>query len=544
MKAIQGKTIHPGVAVGPLLLYRRRENTTARQSLLTPQAELERYLQASAQASLQLRQLHETSSFRLGRDLAAIFKVQDAILDDGNFINAVRQHILAGDSAEHAVIAAGEECAELLLATQDSYLCARAADIRDLARRVRDILCGQFNAPKPAPGILFAEDLSPSEAVGLDTRSLLGVVSLHGSANSHTAILARAMGIPSLIGVEIDPEWDGHLAIIDGDTGTLWLDPDRETLQRARRIQRQRDEERQQMLASAKIPCITQDGHQVRLCANISSPQEAVQARKLGGEGIGLFRSEYLFLGRSTCPSEEEQFISYQQTVLAMEGHPVVIRTLDVGADKDAPCLERAREENPALGCRGIRYSLAHPDLFRQQLRAILRAAAYGQVSIMFPMVTSVQEVQQAKALLAQCRQELEEKGIPCGPLEIGTMIETPAAVVMAEELAQEVDFFSLGTNDLTQYTLAADRLNPNVEQVYDPAHPAMLRMLRHTVEAGHRCGCWVGLCGEMAARPELTRTLLQMGLDELSVSPGALPPLRSAITSLTLKQPAEELSR
>lgn len=540
MKAIQGKTIHPGVAVGPLHLYRRQETTAARQSLLAPEAEFERYVQASAQAALQLRQLHETSSFRLGKDLAAIFKVQEALLDDANFIDAVRRRIFQGDSAEHAVIAAGEECAELLLATQDSYLCARASDIRDLTRRVQDILCGQFNAPKPVPGILFAKDLSPSEAVGLDTRSLLGVVSFHGSANSHAAILARAMGIPSLIGIEIDPEWDGRLAIIDGDTGTLWLDPDRETLQRARKIQRQRHEERERLLAKTKLPCITRDGHKVRLCANISSPHEALQARKLGGEGIGLFRSEYLFLGRSTCPSEEEQFISYQQTVLAMEGHPVVIRTLDVGADKDAPCLTRAKEENPALGCRGIRYSLSHPDLFRQQLRAILRAAAYGQVSIMFPMVTSVQEVQQAKALLNQCRQELEEKGLPCGPLEIGTMIETPAAVIMADELAQEVDFFSLGTNDLTQYTLAADRLNANVEQIYDPAHPAVLRMIRHTVEAGHRCGCWVGLCGEMAARPDLTLTLLQAGLDELSVTPAALPALRQSISSLTLKQPEE----
>ena len=538
MKAIQGKSVHPGIAVGPIHLYRRRENTTARRSLLSPQAEMERYVQASAQAVLQLRQLQETSSCRLGKDLAAIFQVQEAILEDPDFLAPVRKYIRRGYTAEHAVTAAGEECAALLLATKDSYLCARVTDIRDLTSRVCGILSGQVNAPQPLPGILLAEELSPSETVGLDTRSLLGMVSFQGSSNSHTAILARAMDIPSLTGVEIDPEWDGHLAVLDGDAGTLWLDPDEEILNHARTVQQQRYEAHQKLLDQAKVPCVTRDGHKVRLCANISSPQEAARVRELGCEGIGLFRSEYLFLGRHTCPSEEEQFISYQQTVLAMEGLPVIIRTLDVGADKDAPCLARPKEENPALGCRGIRYSLAHPELFRQQLRAILRAAAYGQLSVMFPMVTSVQEIRQAKAILAQCREELESQGLPYGPVQVGTMIETPAAVIMADELGREVDFFSLGTNDLTQYTLAADRLNPNVEPVYGPGQPALLRLIRHTVDAGHRCGCWVGLCGELAAQPKLTRILLQMGLDELSVSPSSLLPLREKISNLTLELP------
>ena len=538
MKVIQGKSVHPGIAVGPIHLYCRRESETTKRSCLTPGAELERYLQASAQAVLQLRQLQQTSSCRLGKDLAAIFQVQEAILEDPDFVAAVRRHIFRGESAEHAVTAAGEECAALLLATKDSYLCARVADVKDLARRVYGILSGQVNAPKPLPGILIAEELSPSETVGLDTRSLLGLVSFHGSSNSHTAILARAMDIPSLTGVEIDPEWDGHLAVLDGDAGTLWLDPDEEVLSHARKMQQKRYEEHQRLLDKAKVPCVTRDGHKVRLCANISSPLEAAQVRQLGCAGIGLFRSEYLFLGRDICPSEEEQFISYQQTVLAMEGLPVIIRTLDVGADKDAPCLDRSKEENPALGCRGIRYSLAHPELFRQQLRAILRAAAYGQLSVMFPMVTSVQEIRQAKAILAQCCQELEDEGLTYGPVQVGTMIETPAAVIMADELGQEVDFFSLGTNDLIQYTLAADRLNPNVESVYGPGQPAVLRLIRYTVDAGHRCGCWVGLCGELAAEPKLTRILLQMGVDELSVSPSALLPLREKISNLNLELP------
>ncbi len=540
MKAFQGKAVHPGMAVGPIHLYRRSENTSAKSSQLSPKEELERYYQASAQAILQLRQLQQASSSRLGKDLAAIFLVQEAILEDPDFLAPVRRRILQGASAEHAVTAAGEQCAKLLLATKDNYLCARVDDIRDLTRRVCGILSGQMTAPKPLPGILIAEELSPSEAVGLDTRSLLGIVSSKGSSNSHTAILARAMDIPSLTGVTIDPEWDGHMAVLDGDSGTLWLDPDETVLVHAREVQQQRYEQHQKLLDQAKVPCVTRDGYKVRLCANISSPQEATRVRELGCEGIGLFRSEYLFLGRNTCPSEEEQFISYQQTVLAMEGRPVIIRTLDVGADKDAPCLTRSKEENPALGCRGIRYSLAHPDLFCQQLRAILRAAAYGQLSVMFPMVTSVQEIQQAKALMSQCRKELDKQGIPYGPVQVGTMIETPAAVIMADELGKEVDFFSLGTNDLTQYTLAADRLNPDVESVYAPGQPALLRLIRHTVDAGHRCGCWVGLCGELAAEPKLTRILLQMGLDELSVSPSALLPLREKIANLTLELPVE----
>lgn len=537
MIVIPGKAVHAGVAVGPLHILRRSGNLVDRRSSLSRQEEWARYRRASMQASEQLHQLQETSSCRLGKDLAAIFQVQAAMLDDPDFIEAVSAHLQKGVSAEYAVTAAGEDCAAMLLATQDSYLCARAADVRDLARRLANNLSGQINTMQPTPGILLTDDLNPSEAVSLDTRSLLGLVSFHGSSNSHTAILARAMDIPSLIGVEIDPAWEGKTAVLDGNRGRLYIDPDESTLTAALKYQHERYLERQSLLKKAKEPCLTLDGYKIQLCANIGTPQEAEAALQNGCQGIGLFRSEYLYLGRTTPPTEEEQFIAYQQTVLAMKGMKVVIRTLDVGADKQVPCLNQPKETNPALGCRGIRYSLAHPDLFCQQLRAILRAAAFGPISVMFPMVTCVEEIRSAKELLYQCQAQLEEENIPYGPVEIGTMIETPAAVLMADELAKEVNFFSLGTNDLMQYTLAVDRTNPNLEFMFDPRHPALLRMLRQTVRVGHRFGCWVGLCGEMAADPQLIPDLLPLGFDEFSVSPGALLQVRQAITHSTLSR-------
>ena len=538
MIAIAGKSVHSGIAVGPIHIYHRSNHHPAQFSSLSQQEEWARYRRASIQASEQLRQLQETSSCRLGKDLAAIFQVQEAILEDPDFLAPVRKYIRRGYTAEHAVTAAGEECAALLLATKDSYLCARVTDIRDLTSRVCGILSGQVNAPQPLPGILLAEELSPSETVGLDTRSLLGMVSFQGSSNSHTAILARAMDIPSLSGLNFDPAWDNHLAVLDGDRGMLYIDPDELTLADALNRQQQRQERRKLLLAKLKEPCRTLDGHSVKLYANIGTPREAIAACENGCQGIGLFRSEYLYLGRDTCPTEEEQFIAYQQTVLAMNGMKVVIRTLDVGADKRVPYLDMPNEENPAMGCRGIRYSLAHPDLFRQQLRAILRAAAFGPISIMFPMVSSVEELRAAKAILAQCQNELDAQGIPWGAVNIGTMIETPAAVIMADQLAQEVNFFSVGTNDLLQYALAADRTNPALESLLDPHHPALLRFLRYTVEMGHRYGCQVGVCGELAADTEMTLPLLQMGFDVLSVSPGALLNVRDKIQGLTFGQP------
>lgn len=536
MLTIHGKQVHPGIAIGPISLYRRQEPQSGCRSTLTSTEEQARFALAARHAAQQLRQLHQTSSCRLGEELAAIFLVQEAMLDDPDYLDAVDRHLQKGMTAEYAVTAAGEQCAALLEATGDPYLCARAADARDLSRRLVSILSGTCGSSlRPIPGILLADDLCPSETVGLDHRSLLGLASRHGSSNSHTAILARAIGIPSLTGIEIDPAWEGRLAVLDGDAGVLYLDPDEETLRRARQRQLQQQARLDALRAAPPHPCVTRDGRPVLLCANIASPQEAVSALEWGCQGIGLFRSEFLFLGRDTCPTEEEQFIAYQQTVLTMGGQPVTIRTLDVGADKQAPCLKLPSEVNPALGFRGIRYSLAHPELFRAQLRAILRASAYGPLSVMFPMVTSVEEIRAAKALLEECRQELDAAGLPYGDLELGTMIETPAAAILADQLGDEVDFFSLGTNDLTQYLLAADRQNPALDALCDPHHPALKRLIRHTVEAGHRHGCRVGMCGELAADPAMTRWLLEIGLDELSVSPAALPGLREHICSLEL---------
>lgn len=535
MKVLQGKTVQPGIAVGPIRLYHRGENQPDKLTELTPKEEWSRFQSAKEQAEGQLRQLQEDSCDRVGEELAAVFQVQSAMLDDPDFLESVQTRIIQGTSAEYAAVAAGEDCAAVLMSTEDSYMCARAADARDMARRVSSILSGCTSAAQPPLGILAMEDLSPSEAVCLDTTTLLGLVSSQGSANSHAAMLARAMGIPSLIGIDVDPSWDGLPAVLDGDHGVLYLDPDQEILAAALERQWQAVEQRRNLRKKSQGPCLTVDGHEVRLCANIRSPWEAHTAREQGCLGIGLMRSEFLYLTRLTCPTEEEQFHAYRQTALAMEGMRVVIRTLDVGADKQAPCLEMPQEHNPALGLRGIRYSLAHPDLLRQQLRAILRAAAAGPMAVMFPMVTCVRELRTAKEILKQCQDELELQGIPYGPLEVGTMIETPAAVMIAGELAQEVDFFSLGTNDLIQYTLAADRQNPDLDSYFDSLHPALLRMIRHTVDAGHRHGCWVGLCGELAADPEMTQTLLRLGLDELSVSPSALLPIREKIASITL---------
>ena len=536
MITVTGKTVHPGIAVGPVHFYHHSDTHPAQFSSLTQQEEWTRFHRAATQAAEQLRQLQDTSSFRLGKDLAAIFQFQAALLEDPDFIDAVGIYLRQGYCAEYSVLAAGEDCAAMLLASPDSYMRSRGVDVRDLATRVANTLSGKMYAVDNIPGILIAEDLSPSETVSLDPRALAGLISCNGSSNSHTAILARAMDIPSLIGLSYSPDWEGRMAVLDGDRGILYIDPDEATLANAMKRQQLRQEQHRILLAKLKEPCLTMDGHPVRLYANIGTPAEAIPACENGCQGIGLFRSEYLYMGRDTCPTEEEQFIAYQQTVLAMKGMKVTIRTLDIGADKRVSYLDMPHESNPALGCRGIRYSLTHLDLFRQQLRAILRAAAFGPISVMFPMVSCVEEVKAAKAILIQCQNELDQQGIPWGSVNIGTMIETPAAVIMADQLAQEVNFLSVGTNDLLQYTMAADRTNPTLDHLMNPHHPAMLRFLRHTVDVGHHYGCMVGVCGEIASDPEMTLPLLQMGFDILSVSPGALLTIRNKIQSLTLK--------
>ncbi len=537
MIVIQGKPVQAGVAVGPIRLYARGGTAPVMYSVLTPGNEWTRFQVAKAQAEEELLQLRAESLDRLGKDMADIFRIQSAILEDPNFLDVVSGHVQQGDSAEYAVSQAGEGAAKMFQNSQNPYLIARAADVRDVSRRLCNILSGQTGAPQPPVGILAANDLTPSEAIGLDTSTLLGLVSWKGSVNSHTAILARAMGIPALTGVPVDPEWDGRMAVLDGAKGCLYINPDDQVLEDALARQRQAIAQRQKLLSESRGPCLTANGLEVNLFANVNSPLEAQRSRVLGCRGIGLMRSEYLFIGRDRRPTEEEQFDAYRQVVLSMEGMPVAIRTLDIGADKQCTCLEQVPETNPALGLRGIRYSLAHPDLFREQLRAILRAAAFGPVGVMFPLVSTLEEVRAAKDLLEQCRQELREERITFGPVSVGTMVETPAAVVMADELAQEVDFLSIGTNDLTQYTLVTDRDNPSLDALWVPRHPAVLRLIRYAVQAGKRRGCRVALCGELGADPELTEEFLRMGIDELSVAPSSLLELREHIKTLTLKK-------
>ena len=447
-----------------------------------------------------------------------------------------------GATAEYAVSTTGENFAAAFAAMEDSYMQARSADVKDISRRVVNILTGseQGDMQGEEPAILVADDLTPSETVQLDKSKLLGFITRHGSSNSHTAILARTMNIPALIGVDFDESWDGRPAVLDGYNHCVYIDPAPELLS-AMEAKHRSDLEQEALLQGLKKkPNVTLDGTEIQVYANIGSAWAVGLVLQNDAQGIGLFRSEFLYLDGSDYPTEDQQFAVYKRVAETMAGKKVVIRTLDIGADKQADYFGLDHEENPALGYRAIRICLTRRDIFKQQLRAILRASAFGSVSIMFPMIISVREVRDAKEILEECRRELKAQGAAMGEVEIGIMIETPAAVMIADELAEEVDFFSLGTNDLSQYTLAIDRQNPKLDTFYDPHHPAILRMIRMTVEAGHRHGCWVGICGELGADPALTETFLRMGVDELSVPPSAILPLRKRIRSLDLTKSGE----
>ena len=536
MQIAAGKPVFHGVATGVIRAFRRRTSPARRESALTVQEELARFEGARAQAIAQLESIRDAAVSQVGEENAAIFEVQAMMLEDEDYLEAVRRAIREGVSAEWAVSRAGEDFAAALAALEDPGLRARAADVKDMSGRVAGILAGVHQEePWAEPCILMADDLSPSETVGLDRDKLLGFVTRHGSVNSHTAILARTMGIPALVGVELDPGWDGHRALLDGWEGRLYVDPDPAVLAagEARSLEDARQAARLQELKG--LPDVTRDGTQARVCANIGGLEDLEAALASGAQGIGLFRSEFLFLGRNACPTEDAQFAVYKRAAQAMGGKRVVIRTLDIGADKRADWLALEPEDYPALGLRAIRLCLARPQLFRAQLRAILRASAFGQVAVMFPMVISVEEVRQARALLSDCRRELEREGAALGPLEVGIMIETPAAALTADVLAREVDFFSIGTNDLTQYTLALDRQDRRLEPLFDPRHPAVLTLIRMTAEAGRRHGVRVAVCGELAADPAMAGTLLGMGVEELSVPPAAVLPLRQQIRSLDL---------
>ena len=521
MEKRMGKTMSKGLSVGPLYVLPRGKQETGKEAC-DPEQEWARFRRACTLAREQMTKLHDLARQSVDEETAHIFETQRLLLEDEDYLDAAREMIEAeGGSAEEAALAAGERLAALLEAVDDDYLRERAADLREIGRCVAQAMGERAGEARPhRPVILAGEEISAADLMRWGKEWVLGAVTERGAVNGHAAILARAMEIPMLSGVEADAAWNGKTAVLDAEAGCLWVEPEEETLERAASRRRGSGE----MLEGRGIAL---NGRALRLEANAGSLAEAKAAAEAGAEGIGLFRSEFLCLELGGWPEEEEQFTLYRNVLTCMDGRPVVFRTMDLGGDKQAEWLELAREENPALGLRGIRLSLAHVDAFDSQLRALLRAAAYGPAAVMFPMVTALWEVRQAKARLDACRAQLEERGTPVGELPVGIMVETPAAVMLAEELAREVDFFSIGTNDLTQFVLAADRQNPAMDRWYDETHPAVWKMIAHAVQAAHRHGCTVSVCGELAANPEMTEGLLELGVDALSMSPAAIKTLR-----------------
>ncbi len=545
MQVATGRSILNGIAIGPLRIYQKKETQTAQTSTLTPAEELERFESARLAAQKQLGGLYDKALEEVGEENAAIFEIHQMMLDDDDYLDAVKNIIeTQSATAEYAVTTTGENFSATFAAMDDAYMQARSVDVKDISGRVVNILTGQGDKDLlgEEAAILVADDLTPSETVQLDKSKLLGFITRHGSSNSHTAILARTMNIPALIGVDFNDSWDGKLAVLDGYNHCVYVEPAAELL--AAMEEKRKEDLKQEALLQGlkKKPNVTLDGKEIKVYANIGNVGDVGLVLQNDAQGIGLFRSEFVYLDSKGFPSEDAQFAIYKRVAETMAGKKVIIRTLDIGADKQADYFGLDKEENPALGYRAIRICLTRREIFKTQLRAILRASAFGTISIMFPMIISVREVRDAKDVLEECRKELLAQGTAVGEVEIGIMIETPAAVMMAEELAEEVQFFSLGTNDLTQYTLAIDRQNPKLDAFYDPHHPAVLRMIRHAVEAGHRHGCWVGICGELGADATLTETFLRMGVDELSVSPPAVLPLRKVIRGLDLSKPSHKI--
>ena len=539
MEQIFGKGVSKGVAAGPISFYRRASGVIPRHEVSDTAAELERFRAARETAKEQLAKLYDKALAEAGEDAAMLFEAHQMMLDDLDFVESI-EGMIENDrvNAEAAVSDTGAQFAEMFAAMNDSYMQARAADIRDISARVIGILTGEGESGivSDVPCIVAADDLAPSETVQLDKSLILGFITSAGSANSHTAILARTMGIPAIIsaGDALQPEMEGKYAIIDGQTGEAVIEPD--DAERERLLKKQAKEKAlKELLDQLKgKPNVTKDGRNVMVYCNIGSPADIDAVLQNDGGGIGLFRSEFLYLQGSDYPTEDEQFEAYKTVAERMGGRRVIIRTLDIGADKQADYFHLDKEENPAMGLRAIRICLTRPEVFRTQLRALYRASAYGKIAIMFPMITSVWEVQEIKRICRNIRAELAEEGVPMADkVELGIMIETPAAVMMSAELAREVDFFSVGTNDLTQYTLAVDRQGVGLDRFFDAHHPAVLRMLRMAAENAHKAGIWIGICGELGADAELIETFLSMGIDELSVSPSAVLPLRSAIRSI-----------
>lgn len=539
MIQLTGKAIFGTIVIGPVRVYQKSQACAVKRHVDDTEGELQRFEMAAEAAREELTSLYKRAVSEAGEDGAAILEAHRMILEDEAYRARIADAIRSQEvNAEAAVAEAKEHFVRMFAAMDTAYMQARAMDVTDISERLIRLLAGESSARIPEqPVILMAEDLLPSETVRFDRSMLLALVTEQGSTNSHTAILARAMGIPAVIGIKADAQYDGKMAIVDGNTGTLIIDPTKEVLKEYR--QKQKDEEQRRILLQEMKgkPTVTKDGKEIGLYANISNAQEAEAALANDADGIGLFRSEFLYLGAEEDPAEEEQFRSYKAVAERMEGKPVIIRTLDIGADKQADYFGLRHEENPAMGLRAIRICLTKPEVFKTQLRAILRAGVYGNVSILFPMITSVWEIQRSKELLEEVKQELTDEQIPFGDVPLGVMIETPAAVMISDLLAKEVDFFSIGTNDLTQYTLALDRQNESLASFYDAHHEAVLRMIEMTVANGHREHIKVGICGELAADPEMIPRFVQMGVDELSVSCPYLLPVRKRIRELSCEE-------
>lgn len=535
MQIYNGKSVFSGIAIGKISVYQKKEQQVKRVKVDDPDQEMARYEKAKAEGIRQLQGLYDKALKEVGEANAAIFEVHQMMMEDDGYNESVENIIRSqGVNAEYAVATTGDNYAQMFSAMDDDYMRERAADVRDISERLLTILNGEEAGTLDGdePKIIIALDLAPSETVQMDKDKVLSFVTVKGSLNSHTAILARTMAIPALVNtsMSLDDDLDGKLGIVDGGKGILYVDPDQATLEEMRKRQEE-DLARKQLLQTLKgKENITLDGQKVMLYANIGNIKDLATVIQNGAGGIGLFRSEFIYLEKEDFPTEEEQFQIYRQVAQTMAGKRVIIRTLDIGADKQCDYFHMEHEENPALGCRAIRICLTRPEIFKTQLRALFRASAFGKIAIMYPMITSVQEVRKIKESVEEVKTELTSQGVEFGNPEQGIMIETPAAAIISDDLAKEVDFFSIGTNDLSQYTMAIDRQNPQLDQFFDPHHPAVLRMISMVVENAHKAGIWAGICGELGADQSLTKEFLAMGVDELSVSPGSILPLRKII--------------
>ena len=546
MIVCSGKSVFEGIAIGPIHVYKKEEQSVKRTKVTDLDAEVARYTAARETAIEQLQALHDKAVVEVGESGAEIFEAHQLMVEDGDYIDSVENIIRTQEvNAEYAVAQTGDNFALMFSEMDDEYFRGRAADIKDITERLITILSGGAGGglDSDEPGIIVADDLAPSETVQMDKDKILAFVTVHGSANSHTSILAKTMSIPALVTCDISLEdTDGKLAVVDGYEGVIYIDPNPEILAQKKEVLAKEQEKKELLLQLKGKENVTLDGQKINIYANIGNTKDLALVRKNDANGIGLFRSEFIYLGSDDYPTEDQQFAIYKQVAETMAGKKVIIRTLDIGADKQCAYFNMEHEENPALGYRAIRICLTQTDVFKTQLRALFRASAYGKLSIMYPMITSLWEVRKIKEIVEEVKAELDEQGIAYGEPKQGIMIETPAAVMVSEDLAKEVDFFSIGTNDLTQYTLAVDRQNPKLDRFFDPHHPAILAMIRMVVENAHKAGIWAGICGELGADTSLTKEFLAMGVDELSVSAGSILPIRKIILETDLSQYGKDI--